>query len=294
MEYRAVTLRKDIGVEALYTVHYFEYSKDFIYLGEKHDFWECVYVDRGEIIATADEREIPLSRGEILFHAPNEFHTLRANGVVAPNLVVLSFASHSPMMEEFRHRQARVGNRGRTLIAAILRESEAVFSTPLGNPGTKYMEKREEIPPGAEQLIAAYLEEFLLLLLRSERGRQQSTLHRRAESNLFSLLEEYMQENVDKRLSLADLARYADVSDSTVKAVFRSHTGTGAISYFIGLKMQAAKSYIREGNYTLTQISDLLGYDSIHYFSRQFRRFFGMSPSEYAHSVRAWEEERGN
>ncbi|MBQ8859401.1 MAG: AraC family ligand binding domain-containing protein, partial [Clostridia bacterium] len=80
MSYVGTKLHKEISVEELYTVHYFEYSNTYRYPGESHDFWECVYVDRGEVVITAGEEELCLSRGEILFHAPNEWHTLRANG----------------------------------------------------------------------------------------------------------------------------------------------------------------------------------------------------------------------
>ena len=37
----------------------------------------------------------------------------------------------------------------------------------------------------------------------------------------------------------------------------------------------------------MTQISDMLGYSSVHYFSRQFKRIAGMSPVEYSRSVKA-------
>ena len=100
-----------------------------------------------------------------------------------------------------------------------------------------------------------------------------------------------MQKNLDKNLTLGDLARYAGVSESTIKAAFRDHIGQGALAYFIGMKMAAAKVYIREGDYNLTQIADRLGYNSIHYFSRRFRLLYGMSPTEYARSIKAIGEE---
>ena len=293
--YLPADLHRQIQVDCIYTVHYFEYTKHYRYAGEAHDFWECVYVDRGEVIATAGTENITLGRGEILFHPPNEWHTLRANGVVAPNLVVLSFASRSPLMESFRGRHMRPGNRGRALISAILRESESVFATPLGDPRTKHMQKKHPavVPPGAEQLILTYLEELLILLLREENTRPVSVLRHRESGDLFTLLCNFMQENIGRRLSLADLSHRAGVSESTIKALFRSRTGGGALAYFIRRKTDAAKILIREGNYNLSQISDLLGYESIHYFSRQFRAVTGMSPSEYARSVRAMEEDSG-
>lgn len=290
MGYEGTILKQDITIDKLYTVHYFEYTKNYTFKGETHDFWECVYVDRGEIIATAGENDIRLARGEILFHEPNEWHTLRANGVVAPNLVVLSFSSSSPAMIAFRSLRAKVGQHARELISAIIRESETVFSTPLGNPHTMKLEKKSSYPLGAEQLIRAYIEELLIQLLRNEPTKSASPLRHRIEGDLFLQLTDYMKKNVSFPITLTDLARYAGVSQSTVKASFRARAGMGATAYFIRLRIDKAKTYIREGNYNLTQIADLLGYDSIHYFSRQFRSIVGMAPSEYARSIRAIEE----
>ena len=47
---------KVINVEKLITIFYMECSKDFCYDGERHDFWEIVYIDKGEMICTADKR----------------------------------------------------------------------------------------------------------------------------------------------------------------------------------------------------------------------------------------------
>ena len=43
---------------------------------------------------------------------------------------------------------------------------------------------------------------------------------------------------------------------------------------------------IREGSHNFTEIAALLGYNSIHYFSRHFKKVTGMTPSEYASSVK--------
>lgn len=289
MEYIKTALCHDICIDGIYTIHYIEHTKDYHFAGEAHDFWECVYVDRGEVIATAGQKEVALGPGEILFHQPNEWHTLRANGVVAPNIVVFSFASSSPRMQDFCGRRARVGNRGKALISAIIRESESVFETPLDQPNTHEMKKRASIPVGAEQLIRAHLEELLILLLRSERGKPLSTIRQHADGDMFALLCDFMQENIGRQLTLSDLAARGGISESSVKLLFRTHAGKGAVAYFIRMKVETAKAYIREGNYNLTQISDLLGYESIHYFSRQFRAVAGMSPSEYGRSIRAME-----
>ena len=56
--------------------------------------------------------------------------------------------------------------------------------------------------------------------------------------------------------------------------------------YFKNLKIDEAKIMIREGEYNFTEIAHRLGYSSIHYFSRHFKKATGMTPSEYAYSVK--------
>ena len=63
------------------------------------------------------------------------------------------------------------------------------------------------------------------------------------------------------------------------------------IEYYSALKISEAKSMIRSGQMNFTQISEYLGYSSIHYFSRQFKRSTGMTPSEYVSSIRALADE---
>ena len=65
-----------INVTAFYTVHYFNYGRKFSFEGESHNFWELVYVDRGEATIVADDKQHILRQGEAYFHKPNQFHNI--------------------------------------------------------------------------------------------------------------------------------------------------------------------------------------------------------------------------
>ena len=95
-------LENILHISRIVSIFYFEFDKDFKFSGEAHDFWEFVYVDKGAIIATAKDKDIPLRQGEILFHKPNEFHKLRADGKLAPNIFVMTFDCHSAAMNYFK------------------------------------------------------------------------------------------------------------------------------------------------------------------------------------------------
>ena len=63
MHYQPLTPRRPLQVREIYTVHYFEYTSACSFPGESHDFWELLYVDRGELQVTAGERTCRLGRG---------------------------------------------------------------------------------------------------------------------------------------------------------------------------------------------------------------------------------------
>lgn len=65
--------------------------------------------------------------------------------------------------------------------------------------------------------------------------------------------------------------------------LFKDVTGTTPGEYVLRGKMRFARIALLESNQSITEIADALGYQSIHYFSRQFHKLFGCSPSAFRH-----------
>lgn len=288
MEYQATNLKKVFHIGKVVTVHYFEYEKNYFFIGERHDFWEMVYVDRGEIEIDMEEKRIKLEQGNAAFHQPGEYHNLRANGVVAPNLVVISFVCHSPAMDFFRSRVLSLGDTEKHLLATIVREAMGAFSSPLEDTFLTQLKRREDPLFGAEQMLGLSLEELLISLRRNFGGisGNTTTLKRGLEQDIVSAALDYMQEHVREKLTFSQIADAVGVSGTGLKTVFKARMGEGVMAYFSQMKMEMAKAMIREGNMNISQISAHLGFDSIHLFSRRFRQLTGMSPTEYGRSVK--------
>ena len=286
MEFGEITLKKTLSVSKLHSVHYFEFSKTYEFPGEKHDFWELVYVDKGEIIATAGNREFSVSSGEVLFHEPNEWHNIRANGTIAPNVMILSFQCRSAAMNFFIGKQLRPDSRQREFLSMILAESKKAFSSRLDDPYENTLVRAAEQPVGSEQLIGLYLTLFLISLLRHEE--KTATADRKSGSlPLLDAILSYMQQNLHRKLTLEQLAAEFHISHSYIKKLFAQYLQTGAMHYFIGLKIVKAKDLLRESEKNVSQIAEILGYDNVYYFCNQFRKTVGMSPLEYRRSVKA-------
>ncbi len=290
-EFVHTVLRRDICVESIVTLHYFEHAKNYMFEGERHDFWELVYVDKGRLDVVADNDGFELQQGQIIFHKPDEFHNLYANGKVAPNVVIVTFACRSDAMAFFEKKITYVTQHQRDLLARIVKEGRRAFSGSLGDPYSTELTRASDAPFGCEQMIQLLLEQLLLDMIRTDtvvdRPKSSSSIKRRSDCDLVARVQQYMEEHLCDGLSFADICQYSAQSATNLKTIFKAVTGQGVMEYYRYLKIEQAKSMLREGAGNITQIADKLGYSSVHYFSRHFKQATGMTPREYTLSVQA-------
>ena len=297
MAYKSVVLEDSVTINRIISVHYFQYMSDFSFPGESHDFWELVCVDRGEIDALAGDRRLTLKKGNILFHKPNEFHNVLTNGKVSPSLVVIGFECHSPAIKSFEDQLMSVQDTEKELMAQIIVEARNTFSGRLDDP---YQEElifnSEPLTFGSAQLISHYLEQLMIHLYRryfsySLPVRSSRFLAEASSGNdTYNRIVRYMEEHLGERMTIDRICRDNLVGRSQLQKLFRDIKGCGVIEFFSMMKIDTAKQMIRDNQLNFTQIADRLGYNSIHYFSRQFKQITTMTPSEYATSIRLLSE----
>lgn len=287
-KYTGTRLKTDISIGRLYSVHYFEYPRNYKFSGEAHDFWEFVYADKGDITVYADQKTHLLKQGSVIFHKPNEWHNVFANTEVAPNVVIVSFECKSSAMSFFENKILSVGQEQKAIISKIITEYTGAFSTPLDSPYTTKLTRKTTPVIGSEQLIKQYIAEFLISFLRQNAPvLQRSLLNINRENSLLNMVINYMLDHITQTITIDELVKYSGSNKTTIASVFKNNFDMSVMEYFFSLKTDLAKKYLREGNYNISQISEILGYSSIHYFSRQFKKETGMSPTEYSSSIQA-------
>ena len=279
------------NVEKLITVFYMEFSKDFAYDGEEHDFWEMVYVDRGEVVCTAGKRRFALKSGELTFHRPGEFHAIRAGEGSAPNVSIITFECRSRAMQYFRGKIFPLTQEEKALVSMLFREGLSAYSlVDRRNPLLQEMTRIENAPFGSSQMTKNLLEIFLIRLHRHEGAlAKRSRYHYKVDGvdipypvkEILDLLEA----NVYGRLTVREIAARLGKSESTVKNLFALYRAGGIVRHYNYLKIEEAKRLIREGKCNFGQIAALLQFDTPQYFSICFKRFTNMSPLEYKKSI---------
>ena len=285
--YTPIELNQVVDVESVVTMHYYEHAKDYLFHGERHDFWELVYVDKGRMCALVEDNGCELEQGQVIFHQPGEFHNMYGDGTNSFNVVIVTFVTNSPAMDFFRGKVMYASAWQRDLISCVFNEGKQAFDI---STDRKSLMRSPEAPFGGEQMMKLALEMLLLDMIRSEhpadrRPKISSSVKRRADRDLVTCVIRCMEEHLHESMSFAELCQYSTQSATNLKTIFKSVTGQGVMEYYRGLKITEAKTMMREGEGNITQIADKLGYSSIHYFSRHFKQATGMTPREYTQSV---------
>ena len=280
------------NVEKIITLFYMEMSKDFHYDGESHDFWEMVYIDKGQMVCTADKNRFLLKSGEMVFHKPNEFHNLSGDQQTAPNVSILTFECKSRAMKQLEGKIFKLKPEEKDILARLFAEGLATYRlVDERNPLLQNLQQLENAPYGSSQMVKNLLELFLIMLCRNtdvvtRRSRRSYLIDGVDVPYHVKEILDCLKNNLYGRLTVGDVAGQLGKSESAVKQSFAVFRKDGIIHYYNELKIREAKKLIRQGQYNISQISDLLGFDSPQYFSRCFKKFVRMTPREYQQSIR--------
>ncbi len=260
-------------------------------LGESHEFWECVYVDQGEVLIRADDVTYNLRAGELAFHSPNEYHNIIMKDSKPAGILVMAFTCSSPMMEKFRHKILLLGQQEKACLRTITQEASETYSFFENKAPRVDLRKSDHCNIGSEQIIQTAIEQMFIYILRhddnvrfEERG--YLTQPRHNNEKLVNDIKAYLQEHLTEKITLEQISARFHISCAQLKRIFKDYTNTTIIAYLISLRINKAKKLIRETNMSFYQVADLSGYDNICYFSTQFKKYTGMTPTEYARSVR--------
>ena len=260
-----------LRVDSIYTFFYHEQEEGFLFSGESHPIAELTYVDRGSLHSVVEGQDLVLEQGDLVLYGPNQWHMQYADIGVAPRYVTISFDVCGMDITPLLNKKLTIHQSAVSVLQAMLREQERMDAY-------------------SQDIILSQLKLLLLLLLReneSPRGgklQASNTIH--SENEIIRKAQQYVSTHIREKLSVPLVASQCDVSPSYLTALFHKNLQISPGEYIRRLKLQESKQMIRENNLNFTEIAAELQYSTVHHFSRQFKEKFGITPTEYAKSVR--------
>ncbi|WP_372635423.1 AraC family transcriptional regulator [Cohnella sp.] len=254
--------------------------------------YELMFVKEGECEVTVEGHKYHGAPGDLFLFKPNQVHSiylLNGQPLRQPHLhfdlfyrpdspeVKVSFKPHAMLTEQEKQ--------------WIRPDVLAEMDDPLPN------HIRLNKPAVIEQLIQEIIFEFdrkfpyyettakglfiqlWVLLLREIHWQRNAHLHSNWEQ--LERVKNYLAHPTDHDLTLDELAALANMSKYYLCRLFKKAYGMTPIQYHVSIRLEKAKQMIQFTDQSLTQIADELGFQSIHAFSRTFRKWEGQSPSAY-------------
>ncbi len=287
MNYKLTDFVTPVIVSRIANLHYFEFTNQYHTVDDFHNFCELLYVDRGEITVSADNYKGVVSTNQVIIHRPNETHSLTCNNVVAPNVIIIGFECNSPELETFSRLPTTLSPELKRMLADVMMEGTSVYMPPFDLPNTVKMKKRKEFPFGADQMIKLRLEAFLISLVRSSIALTSSKEKEVHEKCRIEAIHRYISENYTEKILLDNICFIFGINKTALCQDFKNEYKTTVLNFINSLKVREAKALLRENKLSVTEISEKLGFNSIHYFSRLFKKTTGHSPKEYSESIRS-------
>ena len=263
---RDFAVRPKLRVECLYSLFYQEKEAGFVFPGEAHPMAELLYVDKGCIHSVAEGQELYLQQGDMVLYAPEQWHMQYADPDQAPRVVTVGFWARGARWEDLSNRSFHTDRETRNLLQHIMRS-----------------QARDDVDSIFSLLT------LLLLHLQSGSGTAEAaagTTVLTGENTIIRKAQQYIREHVEEKLTVPVVAQSVGVSPSYLTALFHKHLEFSPAEYIRRIKLQQSKQLIREGQMNFTQIAENLQYSTVHHFSRQFKQMFGLTPTEYAKSVK--------
>ena len=267
----SMRLDQGLQVSGIYTFFYQEKEQGFLFSGESHPIWELTYVDQGALHSVVEGQDTLLKQGDLVIYGSDQWHMHYADIGVAPRYVTITFDLKGGDLTPLINRKFTAPQHTVTLLQKMLRE-------------------QERMDRFSGDVILSQLNLLLLLLLREEAaprgGKIQTSNAVHSENEIIRQAQQYISTHIREKLSVPLVARQVDVSPSYLTALFHKNLQISPGEYIRRIKLQESKQMIRENDLNFTEIAAALQYSTVHHFSRQFKEKFGITPTEYAKSVR--------
>lgn len=264
-------VQRRLAVSSIYTFFYHEKEKGFIFPGEAHRPLELTYVDKGAIHSVADGVDLLLNQGDLVLYAPDQWHMQYAEEDVSASYITISFDLEGDCPESLFNQKFAIPQSAVPMLQRLLREQDRMDAY-------------------SEDMMLCYLQILLLTLLREQDNPSQVKLRTtnavNSENEIIRRAQQFISGHIREKLTVPVVARHVDVSPSYLTALFRKNLQISPGEYIRRVKLQESKQMIREDNMNFTEIAAVLQYSTVHHFSRQFKDKFGITPTEYAKSVR--------
>ena len=250
-----------------------------------HNFSEVVFILNGQGTQVLEGNEYLVSAGDVFVLQGNQRHYFKdASNVEIVNVMfdietqpdIIN--NHIRQLEGYKalfvlepHYRARHNFKN---MLRLNRNELASIELILNTMFMEQENKRE----GYKIILSNRFEELIILLSRHYSDIE--TTKARALVRLSKVID-YMENNYSENLNIEDLSQKAYMSKRNFMRIFKGAVGLSPIHYLKQVRLQKARTMLRESNFQVAEISDTCGFTDSNYFIKCFRKAYSITPYKY-------------
>ena len=247
-----------------------KHPEEYLFSWEKGrvlEEFQMVYLSRGQgVFECEGKKPITVKQGDMILLRPGIWHRYKPDPEVgwAESWVGFQGEYALRLMEKFFPLQSVALHLGND--EELLRKMQYVI------------ELMQEAPLGFRQMMAG---EVVALLARVRSLTMRSDKMLSSSEEKMDKARYYLLAHATEDIDLEALATELGLSYSRFRSLFRKQTGRSPRQYQLDIRMNRAMNLLKESQRTVSEISEILGFSAVYYFSRLFKQRVGKSPGEY-------------
>lgn len=259
---------------------YSDESTDVFFKTHWHRHMEFLYFISGKAIIYCDSKPILAEAGDLIVINSNELHQgqnlssklARYCIIIDPDIFYTSFMDIcetkyiSPIVQNYILFQNKISN-----------------DKEIKNYIEHMINEYENHENGFELMIKGYIYQLLAILVRKYAISYLTPeeYEKRVENlEMFNSVFEYVEGHYAQKISLQTAVNMVNLSQAHFCRLFKGLTGKTFIEYVNYIRLNKAEQMLKNSDMSVTEIAISVGFSDINYFSRLFKRYKGVSPTD--------------
>ena len=263
-------IKSTLSIDEIFSYYYNVKSRDYIFKGESHNFYELVYVDNGTLLNIVDDNQTVLEEYELMIYGKNQTHKQEVLNDKVCSYLTINFDLNIKDPSILLNRKFKIDRQVLEIINEFVKESSVAL-------------------PFTDDLMLCYLKQIIILLLqdtfKKDIIKPVSPITQHFEDELINEIIIFINQNIYSPITIDDVCTTFSISRSSLQNMFKDNLKIAPKQYINEIKLSKSKILIKENKNNISAIALMLGFSSIHYFSRKFTQRYGITPSDYAKSI---------
>jgi AraC-like DNA-binding protein len=249
----------------------------FVIEEHKQFCYEISYIDSGSGYFIIDGQTYPLKKGDIVLNLPGELHSCHADQQDPFRYFYIGFNFLNCLEDDSLFHIQKMFDQNNSPVA--------VDKYDINNPFMKCFHELINMNSYSPLMLKTYVHQIIVMAYRSfyekwEQNYSAPETKDRFKQTVYEIIN-YIDNNICKISELSQISNDLGYSYTYLSHIFSKETGFSIQEYFNRKRFERAIKWLQQGELTITQVAENLQYQSIHSFSKAFRKYFSFSPKEY-------------